>query len=348
MKNKIFARLALFVTGLYFFFSGLYYTKGILVPLLFGSFLSMLVLPLCRRLERRINKAFAILICVLLIIGITSGMLYLLYAQVAEFMEDFPLFKAKAIDKYYSLQRFLENTFNISITSQTDWMESNYAKLIGFGGGFIKSLLLDLTGGIILFLLVTVYVFFFLLLRHRIKEFFLMIFSESHHDKVRNVFNKIEVLVLYYIRGLLIETLIIGVLNSIGFLLLGIRHAIFLGILAAVLNLIPYIGAVIGMIFPLLMAFVYKDSLWYSLGVVAVILFTHFLHAQLLTPKIVGSHIRINALATILVIVIGGVLWGIAGMILFLPLLGIIKVISDSIEELKPLGFLIGEDENGK
>jgi predicted PurR-regulated permease PerM len=348
MKKISFIIIPLFIIAFYFFFSGLHYIKEILAPLVSAALLSMLVLPVCRKLERKLPAGLAITICVLLFVSVTIGFIYITYTQIALFTEDFPLLKAKALDKFHAIQFFLERHFHISFASQSKWIDENYSKVLGAGAGVVKSLLVDVTSGLVVFLLVVVYMFLFLLTRHRIKNFFLMIFDVNHHYRVGIVINKIERLALHYIRGLLIETIIVGVLNSIGYLVLGIRQAIFLGFLASLLNLIPYVGAIFGMIFPLLMVFVFKDSIWYFIGVIVITMFTHLLHAKYLTPKIVGGYIRINALATILVIVVGGVVWGIAGMVLFLPLLGIVKIIADNVEILQPFGYLIGEDEESE
>jgi predicted PurR-regulated permease PerM len=143
-----------------------------------------------------------------------------------------------------------------------------------------------------------------------------------------------------------LDVLILAILNSTGFLLLGIKHAILFGVLAAMLNIIPYIGVMIGSILPILMALLTKDEIGYALGALGVCVFVQFLDNNFITPYVVGSSVSINPLTATIVLVASAIIWGISGMILCLPLAGMFKVIFDNIESLKPYGFLIGEEVN--
>ena len=328
----------------FFFFSALYNIKGIIVPMVFAGLLSMLVLPVTKKLESKISQGWAILFSLLLIILVISSLIFLFYSQIISLIEDFPLIREKAVQRFVSLQEFIADQFNIPAAKQLDWLRNQNDELVNMGGNFLKSFLLGFTEGMGDFLLVIIYVFFFLLFRHRIKNFLLMVFKRDEHDEVIVVVDKIKSLTIHYVTGLLIDIVALGTLNSIGFLIVGVRQAIFFGYLAAILNLIPYIGTFIGSLLPMFVAFIYKDYIIYPLGVLGVAVFTQFIDNNFLTPKIVGSHIRINELATIVVIVVGGSLWGLTGMILFLPLLGMLKIICDNIDTLKPIGYLIGED----
>ena len=142
-------------------------------------------------------------------------------------------------------------------------------------------------------------------------------------------------------------TLIVAALNCIGLLVLGIDHAIFFGILSGVLTIIPYVGIIIGALFPILMALITKDSIWYSVGVVIVFFVVQFLEGNFITPRITGSKVSINALAAIVALVIGGKILGIAGMILAVPAIGVLKIVLSHSQRLKPFVILL-EDANGK
>lgn len=345
MLKSPFIKISLFIITIYFLISGLYYSQELLIPILFAGLIAMLVLPLCRFFERKkLSRSVSIVICLFVIFVVITGIVFLTYTQLAVLARDFPLFKTKAIEKFANLQVFIESQTKISSQEQMIWLEGNYSKLLNSGGDFVKNLLVGVTGGFATFLLIIIYIFFFLLLRDRFKQFILKFFKDEQHKNLRGIITKIQGLTVHYMTGLLIEILALGTLNSIGFLILGIKQAIFFGFLGAILNLIPYIGAIIGAIFPMFVALIYKDSIFYMFGVLGVIIITQFIDNNFLTPKIVGAHIRINALATIIVILIGGAIWGLAGMILFLPLLGIFKIICDHVDSLKPFGYLIGDD----
>ena len=134
---------------------------------------------------------------------------------------------------------------------------------------------------------------------------------------------------------------------GIGLLALGIDHAIFFGILSGVLTIIPYVGIIIGALFPVLMALITKDSIWYAIGVVIVFFTVQFFEGNFITPRITGSKVSINALAAIIALLIGGKILGIAGMILAVPAIGVLKILLSHSEHLKPFVILL-EDANGK
>jgi predicted PurR-regulated permease PerM len=154
---------------------------------------------------------------------------------------------------------------------------------------------------------------------------------------------KIQSVVKNYIMGLLLVMVIIAALNTVGLLILDIRYALFFGTLAAFLNIIPYLGIIIGSALPIIMALLTKDTIWYAVGVAGVFAFVQFLEGNFITPNVVGSKVSVNPLAAILALILGGVIWGISGMILSIPFTAITKVIMDNIEPLEPFGFLLGE-----
>jgi predicted PurR-regulated permease PerM len=142
----------------------------------------------------------------------------------------------------------------------------------------------------------------------------------------------------------LLVTLIIAALNTVGLLALGIKHAIFFGVLSGILTIIPYIGIFIGALLPTLMALLTKDSIWYAIGVVIIFSVVQFLEGNFITPRITGSKVRINALAAILALLIGGKILGITGMILAIPIVGIVKGLLQYSQHMKPFVILLEDD----
>jgi AI-2 transport protein TqsA len=345
LKNN-YVKIALLIITFYFLFSGLYYAQGIIVPILFAALLAMLALPLCNWLEKRkFNMALAILVCVLILMIVIIGIMVLFSAQIIDFMQDFPLIKEKALEKYHDLQQFIAERVNLPVEKQGDLIKNNYEKFFTGVGAVLSGLLVGIGAGLGNFVLVMIYMFFFLLLRERIRNFILKLFKKEEHHLVSHIIENTKQLTIRYMTGLLMQAAIFGSLTATGYTILGIKQGIFFGYLGGILNLIPYLGSFIGAVLPMLAALIYKDSIWYTLGVLGVVLVTQFIDNNFVTPKVVAGYIRINPLATVIVIFIGGALWGIAGMVLFLPLLGILKIIFDNIDSLKPFGYLIGEDK---
>jgi predicted PurR-regulated permease PerM len=331
---------------IFFLISGLIYAKTFLIPVAFAMLLSMLLLPLTKGLEKKgVGRVPAILLSILLVIVIIAAIVMIFYSQVASLANDIELIREKLLEKLNSLQIYIESRTGVSAKEQMEWLKERYSAFMNSSASFLKNLLMGFTSAFVAVGLIVIYIFFFLLYRERFKKFILKLFAEEHHIKVEGVINNVKGLILHYLTGLLIALTILGVMNSIGLLALGIRQAVFLGLLAGYLNVIPYVGTLVGSLFPIIMALLFKDSIWYAFGVAAIFLFNQFIDNNITTPKVVGSHVQVNPLATIMAVISGGLIWGIAGMILFIPLLGIFKIICDNVEPLKPIGYLLGEDQ---
>jgi predicted PurR-regulated permease PerM len=193
-------------------------------------------------------------------------------------------------------------------------------------------------------IMIAIYTFLILLYRHMIRQFIIEIFNKDYETDVKEVLVESKAIVQRYIVGLITEMGIIAVANSMVLLLLGIKYAIFLGLLAAVLNIIPYIGIIAGMLFTSLVTLTTSPHLSDIVWIIISFEIIHFIDANFLMPKIVGSKVKINALVTIVGVVIGGSLLGLSGIFLALPCIAILKIIFDRIEVLKPWGKLMGED----
>ncbi|HLR32380.1 MAG TPA: AI-2E family transporter, partial [Fodinibius sp.] len=159
------------------------------------------------------------------------------------------------------------------------------------------------------------------------------------------VVNGIQSVTQNYIIGTMTVITLLAILNAIGLWILGMEHILFFAIFAAILAIIPYIGVIIGSLPAVVFALLFMDSLWNPLGVIAVFATVQFLEGNFITPNIVGSRVSINPMIALIALVIGGELWGISGMILFVPMVGILKHLFDQVEELRPFGYLFGDSD---
>lgn len=327
----------------------LYYSRVFLIPVVFASLIAMLLRPLTEKLERvKLGKVPPILISLLIVLGIVTGIGLIFYKQVVRLSQDIVLIQAKTLEKIKKVLLAVEERTSISYAEQIEWLNHKWAGILESGDYYIRSLIFGVTEALAILGIILIYIFFFLLYRKRFKVFILKLFKKEAHSKVLHIIIRIQSLIQQYLQGLLIELTLLGTLNAIGLSILGIKQAVFFGYLAGLLNIIPYVGTLLGGVFPVLMALLFKDSIWYAVGAAAVLSFNQFIDNNFLTPKIVGSHVQVNPLATIMVIIVGGLIWGIPGMILFIPLLGICKIIFDNIEPLKPFGYLLGEDKDNE
>lgn len=318
----------------------LVFTKDIVVPMAFAGLFSVVLLPIESRVETKLGRIFSILTVLLSSFLFITLISWFILSQLTSLVASLPDIEQHFTTFINDLSQSASQQFRISTEEQTQLIKDALNNLSAYLGDLLVS-----TSYLLYFLIqVPIYIFIFLLYREKFQNFLLAIRPGSTHvwkDEIQGVIRN-------YISGLMLVVLIAGTLNSIGLLALGIEHAIFFGFLSGILTMIPYIGITIGATLPTLLAIVTKDSLWYAVGVIGVHAFVQFLEANFITPKITGSKIRINALAAIVALLIGGKIWGIAGMILAIPSTGILKILLSYSSSLKPLVILIEDKEKTK
>jgi len=320
--------------------------KSILLPLLFALFFSILLSPVCGWLERyKIPRFLSSFAAILIGLAVFVAIGFFFYNQMAAFVRDADMFAERLEELLASMEGFLATWFNIEgeinldrvVTEIFDWIQENAASLTrGITGAATT---------ITSIFLVPVYMYLMLLFRDILKNFALRAFGGGDDQstlKVHNIILKVKTLVQKYITGLLMVIAILAVLNSIMLMVIGVDHAIFFGVFAAMLNVIPFIGPIMGSILPILYSLITMDSLIYPLIILLGFYIIQLFESNLFTPTIVGSQVSMNALATLLLIFIGAQIWGLAGMILFIPLGAILKVICDEIDSLNHFGYLLG------
>jgi predicted PurR-regulated permease PerM len=318
--------------------------SDILIPFTIAVFFTFLLLPVSRKLMQwRFPDWLAILISIIIAIGFIGGLVYFFYYQVASFSDDWPELKKSVNEKLVLAQNWINEHFNVSKREQTRWFNARVQQTAS-GGGILMNVF-STTGALMAnFALIPIYIFFLTYYKEKYKKFIVIISNEQNHENVLNILRKISTVSQKYLKGICLDVLILSVLNSVGFILLDIKHAILFGVLAAVLNIIPYIGVLIGSILPVMMALITKDEISYALGAAGVCAAVQFIDNNFITPYVVGSSVSINPLTATLALLSGAMIWGVAGMILCMPITGMIKVVCDSVERLKPYGYLIGEE----
>lgn len=323
--------------------------QDILVPFFVAVILSMALFPLSSWLEKiGLGRVFAVTIALVCFLMIAIGIIWLASTQIASFSEMFPQLEKRFTHLFLQGQRWTEEHFHVGRRTQNAKLRQ-YGTGILSSGGTVFTYAVSVTGNMIGNLsLIPIYMFFFLYYRDFFKLFFYKVFKNVSKYTIDTVLTKIYEVVHSYLKGLITVTIIVGSLNTLGLLALGIDYAIFFGFLAAALLIIPFVGILIGSILPIVMALITKDSPMYAVGVAGVFVSVQFLEGNFITPQVVGSKISINGLVAIIALLLGSALWGIAGMALSLPTVAILKVIFDSVPDLKPFGFLLGEPDHNR
>jgi predicted PurR-regulated permease PerM len=327
----------------------LFVLKAVLIPLAFGGLLAMLLYPICHKLESwKLPRIASIFICIVLVVGLIAGLLMLVINQFSNFSDEMPIYAAKITELLNKLQILIDEKFHIRKGNQNTELKKYGLEALKNSSAYISGFLSSTSSILASASLVPIYVFFFLYYRDLIRTFLHKVFAKTKNSKIDQVLSKIYFVLQNYLLGLFLVIFIVAILNSVGLLIIGIEYAVFFGTFAAFLLLIPYIGITIGALLPILIALLTKDSPLYALAVLGLFLVVQALESNIITPYIVGSKVSINSFAAIIALLLGGQLWGMAGLVLALPFTAIIKVIFDNVDALKPYGYLIGDSGNVK
>lgn len=313
------------------------------MPLIYAIIIAVVVSPLVDFLQHnKINRAVSVVSVMLLSLLILGGIIALLSSQLNKFSEAIPVLETKGIEVLDQVVLWISSTFNISIYNINAWIADTKSNILNNSNSFLGNTLVS-AGGIMSTLFLTpVYTFMILLYQPHLVKFVHKLFGGDNNLRVNEMLSKIKNIIQSYLVGLFFEFVIVAILNTIGLLLLDIEYALLLGIFAALLNIIPYLGGLIGIFLFMAIALLTKTPM----DVVYVVILyglIQFIDNNFIVPKIVGSKVKLNALISLIAVVLGAALWGIPGMFLSIPFIAILKIILDCFDSLKPWGFLLGE-----
>jgi predicted PurR-regulated permease PerM len=325
--------------------AGVVLANDIIIPILFAILLATLLLPVVKFLGAKgFHKVISILIPVLLTFVTFAALLYLLSSQIMHFLDDAPALKERFVEIGNSFQKWVNEHMNITVSKQNEYIKDTVADIKEKSPQVVGKTLGSLTGMVAYVVLLPIYTFLILYYRKTIKQFIVGVFKHGTEEEVSDVLEQSSTIAQKYVTGLLIETTIVFTLNCIGFLIIGIKYAVFLALLAALLNLIPYVGMLVANIFCMLITLVSSDEPNKVLWVGLVLAVVQIIDNNFTMPWIVGNKVRINALVTIVGVLVGGALCGIPGMFLAIPGLAVLKVIFDKVPSMKPWGILLGDE----
>jgi predicted PurR-regulated permease PerM len=340
-----------FVRWLQFFlYAGilLYLARDILIPVSFAMLISFVLYPVCAWFERhgagRLSAIVLSLLMLLLLFALLTG---LLVNQMIGFLNEWPSLQTKMVQSLASLSEGLDDALGFSKTRQQTLIDEVSKQMGRDFLGIVQNAIATSVFSVVILILIPVYVVLILYYR----SYWVMILGKIFPHENRQSLREIIVLTIqaYYnfIKGMAIVYLLVGILNSVGLLLLGIPHAILFGFTASILTFIPYVGIVAGSLLPIAVAWLTYDSIWYPVGIIAVFTFVQYLEANVIFPFAVSNRLNVNALIMLISIFAGGVIWGVSGMILFVPFVGIAKLIADHNPKWRVLSLVLGTP-NGK
>jgi len=347
--QPFYTKLAMVLISLIALFYIAIWGKTFLAPLIFALLFSVLLLPVANFIEKRFHfpRSMASLLSVLLLISALVGLFYLVGSQISNLADDWPQFKQQVLSSVNNLQQWISMKFHVRIKQQNNYVNNAASKLMETGSSMIGDALVSLSSLLLFLVFIMIDTFFLLYYRRLIVRFLVAVFKEENSVIVYDIIAQIQTRIRQYILGLLLEMVIVAAATCLALWILGVKYAILLGLLTGLFNIIPYIGIFTATLLSTLVTFATAGATKLLL-VIGTILGIHLIDSNVLLPVIVGSKVRVNALITVLAVIIGEAVWGIPGTFLALPVVAIAKIIFDRIETLKPWGMLFGDERDEK
>ncbi len=323
----------------------LYFGRDLFIPMSYGLLIAIVMAPPSRWLEQKgWPRNIAILMVLTIVIALFAGLVLLLSWQLSLFRQDMPMLVARLKPLSQSFSNWLSSEWSLSPSTQQQWLEQTLQSGANNLGNWLQLILTAITGTLFSLFLIPIYAALFLYHRKIFVQFIYKLLPRREAiiapalGELVNTYHR-------YIKGMVLVYLIVGVLNSIGLLALGIQHAILFGMLTAIMTIIPYVGIVVSAALPVSLAFISTGTPWLPLAVIAVFSFVQYLEANIIFPRVVGAQLNVSTWATLVAIIAGGILWGVSGMILFIPFVAMLKIISGYVPSLHALHFILARNQ---
>jgi AI-2 transport protein TqsA len=345
VKFPFYARLALTLFAIALILLFMWIGKSLLVPLFFSFLVAILLHPLAKLLERRrFPRALAAIVSLLIFMVLVGGLFYFFSHQVVRLSRDLPSLQAKVMDKWQDIQDWISDKYHVTNTQQVAYMNKSASGILNTAMNSVATTFVGIAETLILTIFFFIFTFFILQYRRLLMRFVVELFDQEHNDKVQGIISRIRSLINSYVSGLLIEMSVVAILIFTSLMIIGIKYALLISVMAAVLNIIPYLGIYFCMAIAMVITAA-TNTTGHVVAVGIVFLVTHFADANVILPHVVGGKMKMNPLITILVVLIGHLVWGIPGMFLFIPLTAMLRLISEEVPGMKPWAILMGEEK---
>jgi len=321
----------------------MYVGGSVLKPIFFAGLLAILLVSPCKLFERAgFPRGIASLISLLLAIMVFIVLFYFISNSIIQFRNDVPVLLERLNDSLIRIELWAQEQFDISPEKMKEIVSSTRESITP-STSYIINTITSVSGTVFLSIIIAIYTFLLLLYRSLIARFFVSLFQKQHSATIYNIVEKTRYVIKSYIVGLFIEMLVVAAANCAAFYILGVKYALLLGIIAAIFNIVPYLGIFSACVLCTLITFT-TNSLSTVIGVIISLIIIHMIDSNILMAKIVGSKVKLNVLASIIGVVFFSATWGLAGTFLAIPIMAILKVIFDEVEAFHPFAILMGDD----
>jgi predicted PurR-regulated permease PerM len=320
--------------------------RTLIIPLALAILLALLLVPVANYLEKKgVKRWLSTLLSIFLIVIFIGIVAALVWGQLNAVSAEVPKLQQRMSDMIEQVQISIHDKFGVDPAKQMATIKESSQGIAGKFFALFKMLIMTGTAVIGGLMLTLVYTFLLLFKREVYQIFFLRLMSNEQQEEGRKILADIARVAHHYLRGRLYSIIILTILYSAGLMMVGVKNAILLSAIAALLTIVPYVGSALGGIFPVVMSLVTEESFTPAFAVILVIVFIQAIDNYFIEPYIIGGEVNLSAIATIFIVIAGGLVWGVAGMLLFIPLLGMAKIIFDRVDGLQPLGYVIGDEQ---
>lgn len=345
-KFPFYLKLALNLLVLTLILAFLFVGQQIFIPIILSLLFAILLRPMVNFLNKKLKfpHVIAVIVSVILFILFFAGIIFFVSYKIGDMAADWDKIKNNFLLHYHNFQQWIQQSFHISYFEQNQYVKQATKDSLSGNILLTRNTLNSFTDVLLNFVLIPIYTFLFLLYRNLLIKFLSKLFKEEHQNKLQDILFQVKISIQSFLIGLLIELGIVATLTSIGLMIVGVEYALLLGVITGILNLIPYIGILIAGLLSIVASLTSSTQISIVVGVIVVNIIVQLIDNNILVPMIVSSKVKINALVSIIGIIIGSAIAGVAGMFLAIPVIAILKVIFDRVESLEPWGFLLGDD----
>lgn len=324
----------------------LYLGRTLFIPAMFGLLVAIIMYPICKQLEhKRWPRSLAIALSLSIVIILFLLLIWLLGLEINYLLRDLPEIARRLNNFLPQIQNWILKRTGISINTQNSWLNNAINNFQNSITSPLASALTATTGTVFMLIMIPIYAALYLYQREAFVKYLELVSGPKFKNKLHIILRQTSFTYFRFVRGTFFVYLIVGILNTIGLLALGIKHALLYGMLTAFMTIIPYAGIIISSLLPISTAILTKNTIWHPLGIIAVFTFVQYLEANVIFPKVVGSQLNVSTWAMLVAIFIGTIIWGVAGMILFIPFVAIFKIVTDYVEDMKALNVLLSRDK---
>ena len=327
-------------------FAFLYFASNIVITLLLAVLLAYFLDPAVGVLERiYIPRALGALLVILAVMAIVCGVGYMVADRADQFLAGWP--------RYSTILRNVATEFDSKIATLEKQVEAiepaapkgrTPARVVEAPP--IREWLFRGVGSLYSFLLVATFVpflvFFMLASKPRIWKATMELFPDEHQPRVQEALDQMSSMLRSFVAGNALVAIILMLSSWAFFLLIQLDYPFILGSVSGVLNLVPYLGAVLAWIPPFLIAMGQWSTIGPYLGIAATLTLFHIIGLNVLMPALVGRRVHLSALSVTIALLFWGWLWGAIGLILAIPITATIKVICDHAEGWESVGRWLG------